>query len=137
MNERTSGIGMIARMLMVMAVIAFGLAVMGLYSLMTFIVSRRTQELGVRLALGATRWQIIAVTIRQGAWITASGLAVGIAAALALGRLMESVLYGVVAADLRQLAALVLLIAGVAGIATYLPARRTADLDPTAALRAE
>jgi putative ABC transport system permease protein len=137
MNERTSGIAMIARMLMVMAVIAFGLAVMGLYSLMTFIVSRRTQELGVRLALGATRWQVLAVTIKQGAWITASGLAVGIAAAAALGRLMESVLYGVVAADMWQLAALVLLIAGVAGVATYLPARRTANLDPTVALRAE
>jgi ABC-type antimicrobial peptide transport system permease subunit len=120
-----------------MAVIAFGLAVMGLYSLMTFIVSRRTQELGVRLALGATRWQIIAVTIKHGAWITASGLIVGVAGAAALGRLMESVLYGVVATDLWQLAALVLLIASVAAIATYLPARRTANLDPTVALRAE
>jgi putative ABC transport system permease protein len=137
MNERTSGIGMIARMLMVMAVIAFGLAIMGLYSLMTFIVSRRTQELGVRLALGATRWQVVAVTLRQGAWITASGLVVGVAAAVALGRLMESALYGVVATDLWQLAALALLIGGVAGIATYLPARRTANLDPTVALRTE
>jgi hypothetical protein len=72
MNERTSGIGMIARMLLVMVVIAFGLAIMGLYSLMTFIVSRRTQELGVGLALGASRWQVIAVTIRHGALITAS-----------------------------------------------------------------
>jgi putative ABC transport system permease protein len=137
MRERTSGIGMIARMLMVVAVIAFGLAVMGLYSLMTFIVSRRTQELGVRLALGATRWQVIAVTLKHGAWITASGLVVGVAAAAALGRLMESALYGVVATDLWQLAALVLLIAGVAAVATYLPARRTATLNPTAALRAE
>ena len=137
MNERTSGISLIARMLGVMAVIAFALAVMGLYSLMTFIVSRRTQELGVRLALGATRWQIIAATTRQGAWITLSGLAVGSAAAVALGRLMESLLYGVVAVDLWQLVVIALAITGVAAVATYLPARRTANLDPTIALRAE
>jgi putative ABC transport system permease protein len=137
MNERTSGIGMIARMLMVMAVIAFILAVMGLYSLTAFIVSRRTQELGVRLALGATRWQLLAATTRQSAWITGIGLAVGIAVAAALGRLMESVLYGVVAVDWWQLAALVVVIAAVAGFATYLPARRIVNLNPTVALRAE
>jgi putative ABC transport system permease protein len=137
MAERTSGLTMIARMLAVVAAIAFGLAVMGLYSLMTFLVSRRTQELGVRLALGATRWQIITATTRQGLLITTIGLAVGVAAAIALGRLMESLLYGVVAVEWWQLGGIVIAIASTALLATYLPARRMATLDPTTALRAE
>jgi putative ABC transport system permease protein len=136
-DDRTAGIRLISRMLVVVALIAFALAVLGLYSLMAFMVSRRTQELGVRLALGATRWQIIGVTTRQGAWVTLVGLAAGAAAAVGLGRVMESILYGIVVLSVGQLVALVGLIAGVAMLASYLPARRTASLDPTTALRAE
>jgi putative ABC transport system permease protein len=137
MKDRTSGINMIAKMLMAISVIAFAMAVMGLYSLMTYIVSQRTQELGVRLALGASRWQILGATLGPGARITLGGLAVGVLAATALGRLMESILFGIVAVQAWQLAALVVVIAGVAALATYLPARRTAGMDPTVALRAE
>lgn len=135
--ERTAGLTFIARSLSVMALIALLLAVMGLYSLMAFMVSRRTQEFGVRLALGATRWQVIGLTTRQGLRITIAGLIVGGAAAVGLGRLMESILYGIVATSAWQLAMLVVLIAAVSVLASYIPARRTAGLDPTIALRSE
>jgi putative ABC transport system permease protein len=136
-EDRTAGLTFIANGLVVVAAIALGLALLGLYSLMAFMVSRRTQELGVRMALGATRWQVIALTTAQGMRITVVGLVLGGIAAFGLGRVMESVLYGIVASSLWQLAALVLVIGCVALVATYLPASRTAQLDPTVALRAE
>jgi putative ABC transport system permease protein len=135
--DRTAGIRFISGMLSVVAAIALGLALMGVYSLMAYVVSRRTQELGVRVALGATRWQIVSLMTRQGAGIAAAGLAIGAVLAFAVGRLMESVLFGLVAMSVLQLAALVTLVALVSLLASYLPARRTARLDPTTALRAQ
>ena len=76
-EDRTAGVTFIANAMAVVAIIALILAVMGLYSLMAFVVSRRTQELGVRMALGATRWQVIGLTTRQGLKITVAGLAGG------------------------------------------------------------
>jgi putative ABC transport system permease protein len=136
-EERTAGISFIAGAIAVVAAIALGLALMGLYSLMAFIVSRRTSELGVRMALGATRWQVIGLTTSQGLRITLAGLVVGGVAAMGLGRLLESVLFGLVAASIWQLTGLVLFVAAVSLLAAYIPARRTARLDPTTALRAE
>lgn len=136
-EDRTAGINFIARTIVVVASIALLLAIMGLYSLMTFLASRRTQELGVRLALGATRRQIVRVTIRQGVWITVGGLIVGAAMAAMLGRVMESTLYGIVSLSIWQLLAMVALVAFISMLASYLPARRTARLDPTTALRTE
>jgi putative ABC transport system permease protein len=136
-EDRTAGINFIARTIIVVASIALLLAVMGLYSLMTFLVSRRTQELGVRLALGASQWQIVGVTIRQGVWITVGGLIVGAAVATMLGRVMESTLYGIVSLSVWPLLAMVALVAFISMLASYLPARRTARLDPTTALRTE
>jgi putative ABC transport system permease protein len=136
-EERTAGLTFIAGTVGVVAFIALALAVMGLYSLMAFMVSRRTQELGVRLALGATRWQVIGVTIGQGVRITLGGLIIGGLAAAALGRVMESVLFGVVSVSVWQLVILVLTVAAVSMLASYIPARRTAGLDPTMALRSE
>jgi putative ABC transport system permease protein len=136
-EDHTAGVTFIARALGIMAVIALVLAVMGLYSLMAFTISRRTQELGVRMALGATRWQVIGLTTRQGMKITIAGLLVGALAAGGLGRLMESMLFGLVHASVWQLAGMTLLVAAIAMIASYVPARRTASLDPTVALRTE
>jgi putative ABC transport system permease protein len=110
---------------------------MGLYSLMAFLVSRRTQELGVRMALGATAGQVVRLATGQGLTITAIGLVLGALAAVAIGRLMESVLFGIVAASVGQVVALAALVAAVAFLASYLPARRTASVDPTVALRSE
>jgi predicted permease len=136
-EDRTAGLTMMARSMTLVAAIALGLAVLGLYSLMAFMVSRRTQELGVRMALGATKWQIVGLTSAQGLRITAIGLVAGGAGAYALGELMESVLFGIVAMSLWQLAILLAVVAGVSLLASYLPARRTAALTPTLALRAD
>jgi putative ABC transport system permease protein len=136
-EERTAGLTFIAGTVGVVAFIALALAVMGLYSLMAFMVSRRTQELGVRLALGATRWQVIGVTTGQGVRITLGGLVIGGLAAAGLGRVMESVLFGVVSISFWQLAVLALVVAAISMLASYIPARRTAGLDPTMALRSQ
>jgi putative ABC transport system permease protein len=136
-EERTAGLMSIAGMVTVVATIALVLAVMGLYSLMAYITSRRTQELGVRMALGASGWQIVALVTRHGAHITIVGLAAGAVAAFALGRVMESALFGVVVLSIGQLVALIVVVAAVSLLASYLPARRTAHLDPTIALRVE
>jgi len=136
-EEHSAGLNFIANALGVVAAIALLLAVMGLYSLMAYMVSRRTQELGVRLALGATKWQVIGLTSGQGVRITIAGLVLGGLAAIGIGRLMESVLYGIVAVSVTQLTLLVLGVAAVSLLASYIPARRTARLDPTVALRSE
>jgi len=136
-EDRTAGITVVARMIGVVAFIALVLAVLGLYSMMAYMVSRRTRELGVRLALGATRWQVIGLTSAHGIRITVLGLVIGALAAAALGRVMESALFGVVASSAWQLLALMALVASVSAVASYIPARRIARLDPTTALRTE
>jgi predicted permease len=136
-RERTAGITYIAGMIAVVAGIALVLALMGLYSLMSYLVSRRTQELGVRLALGATKWQIVALTTRRGLYITLAGVLGGAVIAAMTGRLMESALYGIIAVNAWHLPMFTAVVAAVSALASYLPARRTARLDPTTALRSE
>jgi putative ABC transport system permease protein len=135
--DRAAGITFIAQAVGVLAVIAFVFAITGLYSLMAFIAAQRTQEFGVRLALGAGRWQVIALTTRQAFAITAVGAVIGTAIAAGLGRMMESLLFGVVVNSYEQLATLAAALMFVALVAAYLPARRAAGVDPTVALRAD
>jgi putative ABC transport system permease protein len=137
MAARAAGITFIAQAVGVLAVMAFVFAITGLYSLMSFIAARRTQEFGVRLALGAGRWQVIRLTTGQAFGITAAGAVLGTMMAAGLGRMMESLLLGVVVNSYTQLAALVAALMFVALLAAYLPARRAADVDPTVALRAD
>jgi putative ABC transport system permease protein len=137
MAARAAGITFIAQAVGVLAVMAFVFAITGLYSLMSFIAARRTQEFGVRLALGAGRWQVIRLTTGQAFGITAAGAVLGTMMAAGLGRMMESLLLGVVVNSYTQLAALVAALMLVALLAAYLPARRAADVDPTVALRAD
>jgi putative ABC transport system permease protein len=134
-EERAAGFSFIARALGVVGAIALVLSIMGIYSLMAFLTAQRTQEIGVRMALGAGRWQVIRATTSRATVITAIGAAVGSVLALGLGRLMESVLFGLVHIDLFQLSSLVAVLAAVALLAAYLPARRAARIDPMAALR--
>jgi predicted permease len=134
-RDRTAGLAFIARMVAVVAAIALVLALLGLYSLMTYLVSRRTQELGVRLALGARRWQIVMLATRRGLYITAAGVSIGAAVSVLAGQVMESTLFGFVAVNAWQLPLFVVVVTIVSAIASYLPARRTASLDPTTALR--
>jgi hypothetical protein len=134
-GRRVSGITYLARALAVMGSIALVLALTGVYSLVAYLAARRTQEFGVRMALGATRWEVMRLTIRQALVITSLGLGMGSGLAWGLGRLMASSLFGLVSLEVGPLAVMVGLIGVTALAAGYLPARRAANLDPTVALR--
>jgi ABC-type antimicrobial peptide transport system permease subunit len=97
--------------------------------------TQRTQEIGVRMALGAGRWQVILAISRRALAITVIGSAVGAALAFGVGNIMQSLLFGMVTTSLTQLAAIAVLLASAALIAAYLPARRAAGIDPMSALR--
>jgi ABC-type antimicrobial peptide transport system permease subunit len=103
---------------------------------MSYIVTQRTGEIGVRLALGAEPRSVAAMIVRQGAVVTLTGVMVGLAAAFAGSRLIESLLYGVSSHDPGVFAATTLILLGVALIACWLPARRASRLNPLEALRA-
>jgi predicted lysophospholipase L1 biosynthesis ABC-type transport system permease subunit len=119
------------------ALAAASLAAAGVYGLMAFAVARRTREIGVRLALGARPATVVAMIARQGAVLVAVGTALGLAGALALARSLDSLLYETAPAEPATYAAAAALLAGAALLAAYLPARKAAAVDPTAALSAE
>jgi putative ABC transport system permease protein len=100
-------------------------------------VGRRARELGIRMALGAERGQILRLVLTDGLRISAWGTAIGLVASLALGRVIASFLFGVGAADPLTLVGVALTLMAVAGLASYLPARRAARLDPLLAIRNE
>lgn len=134
-EDRAGGFIFIARALGVVAVISLVLSLLGIYSLMAFLTTQRTQEIGVRMALGAGRWQVIRAVTRRAIVITLAGSLVGAALAFGVGRVMQSILFGMVTTNLAVLGALVLLLAVAALLAAYLPARRAAGIDPMSALR--
>ena len=126
-----------SRLLAALAAMALGIAAVGLYGVVAHGVSQRTKELGVRMALGADRANLLALVFREGAALAGAGVVLGVAGSLAATRLLSNLLYGIGPTDGMSfvLAAGVLLL--VAGCATYLPARRASRLDPAVALRAE
>ena len=126
-----------ALLLGVLAVLALALASVGLYSLVSFGVSMRRQEIGVRMALGAASSDILRLILAEGARLAFAGVAAGAVLALASARALGSLLFGVSPADVPTLLAAALLLAGVAVVASYVPARSAARTDPMAALRAE
>ncbi len=119
------------------AVIALVIGVVGIYGVMSYIVSQRTGEIGVRLALGADPGRVARMIVNQGGIVAAVGIVVGIAAAWAGSRLMASLLYGISPRDPVIFAATPLVLAIVALLACWVPARRAARLSPVEALRAE
>jgi putative ABC transport system permease protein len=113
------------------------LAAIGLYGVLAFGVAQRTREIGVRLALGATRSEVLGLVVRQGMTLAAIGLGIGIAGALATTRFMTSLLYRTEPRDVSIFAAVPVVLAIVALLACYLPARRAANVEPMVALRTE
>jgi predicted permease len=128
---------LLAQLLAGFAGVAVLLAAIGTYGVLSFMVAERRREIGIRLALGAARADVAGLVMKQGLVIAAVGLAVGLAAALGVTRLMASLLFGVAPTDPVTIAAVVLAIAAAAALACGLPAFRAARLDPNVVLRAE
>ncbi|HEX8713158.1 MAG TPA: ABC transporter permease [Terracidiphilus sp.] len=121
----------------IFAAIALVLAAIGIYGVTAFAVSQRVHEIGVRMALGATRERVVTLILREGAVMAAVGLVLGLAGAYAVGRAMHSTLYGVGAFDLPAFCAVVAVLLISALVACYFPARRAASVEPMKALRIE
>jgi ABC-type antimicrobial peptide transport system permease subunit len=119
------------------ATLALALAALGLYGVISYIVTQRTREIGIRMALGAEARQIVLAVLRQGFLVASAGVLVGMAGALALSRIVEGLLFGITARDPMVFVAMPLLLLMVAALATLIPARRASRVDPAIALRAE
>lgn len=126
-----------ASMLSLFSALALLLASVGLYGVMSYTVAQRTREIGVRLALGARTRDIMQVVLRRATWVIAAGSAAGIAASLAVSRVLRSQLFGISPTDPPTIAVATAVLATSALVAAYLPARRAARVDPTIALRSE
>ena len=124
-------------LLAVFATVALALTIVGIYGVTAYTVSRQTRQVGIRMALGATRGDVLRLVLSGGISFIAAGLALGMVAALALTRLLTTQLYGVSATDPATFAAVMVLLALVAVIACLIPAAKAARIDPFAALRAE
>ncbi len=124
-------------LLVVFAVVALLLAAIGIYGVISYSVMQRTQELGIRAALGASGSHLLTLILFRGLWMTILGISIGIGGSIALTRVIASLLYGVGARDPFTMAAVGIVLSAVAWVACYLPARRAAKIDPMIALRFE
>ena len=134
-HERTVGVRLLAGMMSTLGLLALGLAAFGAYSLMATTVAQRRREIGVRMALGATARNVLALTMRQGAKPIAIGIVVGLVAAIGLTRVLERRLFGLLTPDLILVAGITLLLAAIALAATIVPARRASRLNPAVVIR--
>jgi putative ABC transport system permease protein len=121
----------------IFAAVAMVLAAVGIYGVIAYSVTQRTREIGIRMALGAQRSQMLRMVLRQSLTVVVIGLALGLLAAFAATRLLASLLYGVGANDILTYATVVLLLSVAAFLASYIPARRAMKVDPMVALRYE
>ncbi|HEX8813752.1 MAG TPA: FtsX-like permease family protein, partial [Terracidiphilus sp.] len=121
----------------IFAGISLGLAIIGIYGLIAYLTGQGTREVGIRLALGATPRDIVALIVRGGMTLSLWGVGIGIGGALIVSRLMRSMLFGVGVTDTATFLAVPALLASVAFLASYIPARRASRIDPGASLRCE
>jgi ABC-type antimicrobial peptide transport system permease subunit len=121
----------------VFASIALALATIGIYGLMAYVVNQGTRELGIRIALGASPRNILSLVVWQGMVLAFSGVAIGLAAAFLLARLIRSLLFGVEVTDPTTFAGISLLLAMITLLACYIPAQRAARIDPMISLRCD
>jgi len=119
----------------VFASVALALATIGIYGVMAYLVSQGTREIGIRMALGATQRNILGLVVRQGMSLALSGVAIGLTGALLLTRFVGSLLFGVAPNDPFTFVGISLLLGLVALLASYIPARRAARIDPMVSLR--
>jgi predicted permease len=124
-------------MLAIAGSMALALSIIGIYGVIAYVVSQRAREIGIRMALGAQRGEVRAMFLRHGLALSAVGLALGLVAALALTRLMSSLLFGIEPTDVATYVAALGVILAAAALASYLPARRASAIDPMETLKAE
>lgn len=136
-RESTALLRVAAGLLMVLGGVALALASVGVYGLMSYSVSQRTHELGIRAALGASRAELLRLVVGQSARLAALGVLLGVPLVLGLSRALGSLMFGVVRLDWGSLALVVIGLVGITLLAGYLPARRASEVDPVAALHCE
>ena len=124
-------------MLGIAGAMALSLGIIGIYGVISYSVAQRRREIGIRLALGAQSADVVGMVLKQGAKLAFVGVCIGVVAALALARLMASLLFGVTAHDPLTFSAVAGLLIAIALLACYLPARRAMKVDPMVALRYE
>ena len=135
--DDASGVESAARMMFVFAIVALALAAAGIFAVMSYSVTQRTHEIGVRMALGAARSDVLRLVIASAAKMAGAGLAIGLVLATLMARGLESVLFGLIQVDTPVLVMLTALLATVAALAAYIPARWATKVDPMQALRYE
>jgi predicted permease len=136
-NETAANQIALARLSVFFAALALLLACVGLYGVMSYTVAGRTREIGVRMALGAARGDVLQLVMREGMLLVTAGLVIGIPLSLASSRLLHNFLFGLKATDPLSLITVILLLGIVAALAAFIPARRAAKVDPMVALRYE
>jgi putative ABC transport system permease protein len=136
-SDRTAQRRLAVTLITVFAALALALAAVGIYGVMSYAVAQRTQEIGIRMALGAERREILRMVLRHGTLMAVSGVLLGLAAAFVLARLITSLLFQTSAADPPTFSLVPLLLIAVAVLACYVPARRATRVDPLVALRSQ
>ena len=136
-SPRVRAIDVVSLLAAVLGLLALFLASIGIYCVMSYAVGQRTREISIRMALGARSRDVMNLVIRQGMWLVLIGVAIGMAASLAVSRLLKSFLFGLSATDPMTFGIIPLLLAAIALLACYVPARRAAKVDPMVALRNE
>jgi putative ABC transport system permease protein len=136
-SESMAGDRLRSLLLAVFAGIALSLSAMGIYGVISYAVSQRTAEIGIRAALGASRANLLGLILCNGIWMTSAGLTIGFASAIGLTRLLAKLVFGIGTSDALTITSVAAILSVVSFLACYIPARRATKVDPAVALRYE